>query len=505
MEFKKKSFLGYFEQSLDRLCSLFYNFLFRSCVLIILLSALFVGSTAADPDLFARMAIGKLIFSDGKIPLTDPFAFTPKKDIWVDHEWLAGAYFYLFHLFGGDQALFIAKIIFALFALLLIAKAARVINQREIPLPILLLLALELSVVWASTIRAQVFTYLFIPLLLLGIVLHRKNGQRLLLLMTPLYMIIWANAHGGFVVGLGLLGIYSAVLIKERIFETAESNKNNEAIFVANILLLTILATLINPYGLEYWNFMSQALAHPRSSITEWAPVSISSILFIFALLLSLCVFPFLNRRVPLEGWGMLIASAYYGISHQRLTPIFVMVFAVYLLPLIIDLYFKIYSPKSPRFQLFRRSLALVISGFVIFSLSRAATPFLPRFSLDYSFYPVKALEWLKVNRAGGNLLVDFNRGSFALWNLYPQFKISLDGRYEEVYPESTVDIVSRALNQKNPDCPNALKIVNPDYILISIQDTLIRDPVGSDFRPCAGNWSEIYRDKDFIVYERFF
>ena len=115
-------------------------------------------------------------------------------------------------------------------------------------------------------------------------------------------------------------------------------------------------------------------------------------------------------------------------------------------------------------------------------------------FQLDLSAYPVKAIEWLWQNRVGGNLLIDFNRGSYGLWRLYPHFKISLDGRYEEVYPESTVSQVREALSEESPDFEKALADLNPDYILLDA-------PVAGSYVKKAGSrWYYIYSDESFVL-----
>ena len=48
--------------------------------------------------------------------------------------------------------------------------------------------------------------------------------------------------------------------------------------------------------------------------------------------------------------------------------------------------------------------------------------------------------KFLKENNLHGNLLVDFDWGEYCIWKLYPQFKVSIDGRYKTVYPESFID-----------------------------------------------------------------
>ena len=80
--------------------------------------------------------------------------------------------------------------------------------------------------------------------------------------------------------------------------------------------------------------------------------------------------------------------------------------------------------------------------------------------------YPVKEVEWIASNFSSGRLLIDFNNGSYALWKLYPRFKISMDGRYEEVYPESTNLLVAQALNGRGNEQVEAVKKINPTLVL---------------------------------------
>jgi hypothetical protein len=52
--------------------------------------------------MFARIAVGRLVQRDGGVSHTDPFAYTPKLDRWVDPEWLSGVIFWRVAEFGGD-------------------------------------------------------------------------------------------------------------------------------------------------------------------------------------------------------------------------------------------------------------------------------------------------------------------------------------------------------------------------------------------------------------------
>jgi len=60
---------------------------------------------AADPDLFARVAAGRMVSLTGWVAPEDPFSFTARPGLWIDHEWLSGFFFYELSQLGGDQAL----------------------------------------------------------------------------------------------------------------------------------------------------------------------------------------------------------------------------------------------------------------------------------------------------------------------------------------------------------------------------------------------------------------
>ena len=60
-----------------------------------------------------------------------------------------------------------------------------------------------------SPVRAQVFTYFFSALTLFVLENFRINRGRVTFLFLGLIFAAWANLHGGFVAGLGLIGLYT--------------------------------------------------------------------------------------------------------------------------------------------------------------------------------------------------------------------------------------------------------------------------------------------------------
>lgn len=458
-------------------------------VTILLTASALLGVRRADPDLFARVAMGRLVVQQGQVPHVDPFGFTPRKAQWVDHEWLAGVVYYLVADAAGDLGLVLCSLAFIAGTwALLTAAALQFSGATAGTLVLLWLAALDARYLYASVVRAQVFTYLGLALTLWVLVQVQRSRSRWPLVLLPCAMVPWANAHGGFVVGLGLLGVFAFGLLLERQWRSG--------VLVLATMTAALLATLVNPYGLAYWEFILEATSMERPTITEWAAPGFLSIEALPLHLVSALLLPGLilhPRRIGIPALLVLAVTAVEAYQHIRFSALYLCSAAVFGGPLVDALLSRI-----PSRGVLRRagrvaaatalSIALWFGGALAGQLMSGA----PRL-LDYRGYPEQALSWLRANMPRGNLLVDFNNGSFALWRLYPHSRISLDGRYEEVYPTETVTLVTRALVPSSRHHQAALQSVNPDYILVEA-------PQGEAF---GAEWLEIYRDGRWVLLSR--
>ena len=66
-----------------------------------------------------------------------------------------------------------------------------------------------------ATIRAQMFTLLFLALMLCFLEIDQRGRRRWILLWLPLY-VVWLNVHAGFVVGAGLMALHACEQIVRR-------------------------------------------------------------------------------------------------------------------------------------------------------------------------------------------------------------------------------------------------------------------------------------------------
>jgi len=404
-----------------------------------------------DGDLWARLAVGAHVWRTGSLMRHDVFAFTPTLPEWIDHEWGAGVIFFgLLNAFG-PASLMLLKIVTACAAILLCLFAAR---RNGTGWPTLLLLAIPCAVTvlpgYVTVVRSHTLTYLFFALTLLCLEEMRAGRHWPAFVIVPV-MLVWANVHGGFVVGLIVIAGY-AVLVRTR------------PILVT--LLAAVAVTCVNPYGLHYWTYLVPAWLNPRGDITEWSSMPIWSsdpyfgfrILFVIAIVVIAAEW---KQRTAL-GLTMLALTVIAAWLHRRHAPFFGLAALVYLGP-----YAERWCGRVPSVAVL--AIHGVLAAFVV-------VRFLPQASLEPgvppSFYPIGAVAALDQAGVNGNLAVPFRWGSYASWRLAPRIKVSMDGRYEETYPDATYEMNRAFFYKTGADWDRLLREYSVDFIILELRTT---------------------------------
>jgi hypothetical protein len=415
----------------------------------------------ADEDLWGRMAAGRLTLSEGSVPRKDVFAYVPTKDIWVDHEWLSGVVFHLIHESLGEAGLLGLRAALGLGTMALLCLATR--GVRPWTSAILSLAALPLLAQgFNSVVRAQAFTFLFVALSLF--VLERGRRRMVLVPLAAL----WANLHGGFVLGPLLLLAYGHPA-------TAA---------------LALAASLLNPYGLEYWPYLASALSMPRPEIVEWRPSDLTGLgdLHVQAALALAATLAAAQRPNPARLLS-LSGGALSTILHVRFAPLLGMLIVVSLAPS----WEGVFARRRHAFALPAMVLALSLIGL------GGATAWLRR---DLSFrmrvlpdrYPAAAVDRLRGQR--GNLAVFFNWGEYALYHLYPRVRVSIDGRYETVYPEEIVR-ANWDFTRGTPSSETFLDAYPADFALYP------RGSGAARFLAASPDWEIGHQNRSAVLYRR--
>ncbi|MCH8851285.1 MAG: hypothetical protein IID41_01380 [Planctomycetes bacterium] len=175
----------------------------------LLFAAIVTVDAFADPDMFHEMALIRQAVELGHLPLQDDFAYTPTLSLIVHHEWGTGAVLYCLTRFTGSAGILTLKYLLAAAIGLGVVICARKRGADVVVLGPLLPLAIFLGDIGITTVRAQMFTLGGLACLLFFLEADRAGRRRWIGPWLVLY-VLWLNLHGGFVVGVGVLGLYTA-------------------------------------------------------------------------------------------------------------------------------------------------------------------------------------------------------------------------------------------------------------------------------------------------------
>jgi hypothetical protein len=204
----------------------------------------------------------------------------------------------------------------------------------------------------------------------------------------------------------------------------------------------------LNPYGVDLLRFLWRDLLLERP-ISEWQPIPLLDFSFIeFKLAVVFALFFSLHRN-SLRRWDFVLAllAALLSFRNQRHTPLFAIAAAPFLAAGM-QRFIHWIEECSQRLTLstlscwVSRALPAVILGVAIYQLYWTGSVHLQhRVQLVVSpeEYPTRAADFLVRNRVHGNMAVPFNWGEYFIWKLYPDVRVSVDGRYTTAYPMEVI------------------------------------------------------------------
>ena len=328
-------------------------------------------------------------------------------------------------------------------------------------------------------VRSHAFTYFFFALTLFCLE-EIRQGRRWLAAVLATTTLIWANVHGGFVAGLGIMAIYTGLALARR--------------EPARWLLLTtwfscFAVTLVNPYGLNYWRYLVPALLHPHAAITEWQPMPLLSLAadpfvgFRVTLLLAVIIVAFGWRditpdRKNLAGLLVMLITAYLALRSRRHEAFFGEACLAFLGPYVEGCGKRL---RASRFGQASTPHRTAIALFVLYAglAMWISARFLPYASFQVlapvGLYPVREVDMLTRAQATGNVAVPFSWGSYVAWRTYPRLKVSIDGRYETTFPESTFVMNQDFYHKTGANWDRLIHDFPVDYVIVETGATALR------------------------------
>jgi hypothetical protein len=489
---------------------------------------------AEQTDYWWTVKLGELLGTTGSLPAADPLAFTSTRQPYIEQQWLAQAILAATHRLGGLEAALLLRAGLLVLSTWLLFHVCRRVGAAPAAGATACGLAL-LSVVGGAGIRPQLFAIPLFVLFLAGTTIWA--GRRWALGALPLGMVVWANLHGSFPLGVALVGV---ALVGRAVAVVQEAGwpRTLGTRLVADgplrrltlVLVLCTLAPLANPYGLgivpwlvDYLTFNTGGTGLATLSI-EWLPTSLATahgVVFFLSVFLLVAVLLRAGPPAPAECLR-LAAFAVLALQAVRSTLWWALVMAPVLAwgltrlrpegrpnpPARRRLQYSAPPPSGKgEVEAARRSAgvpalnAVLIGGFAV--VAALSVPWLrplgglyppERWPVQDPGLPVAAADFAS-RLESTRLYNTMDWGGYLAWRLAPRQRIFVDGRFQLYPPELYQDYF--AIARAEPGWDERLVQYGVDGLLVSrtAQRELLR-ALGGDAR-----WRPVYCDDLAAVY----
>ena len=250
-------------------------------------------------------ALGRTIFAQGSIPTGVPYAASPSID-WVNVPVLGELVFHGLQLVGGDRGLLMAQVVAATAALALLGLGMRAYDASDAAGALVLMLVFFAALPSFILVRAQLFSLVLFCATLLLLRAEARTPSRRVWLLVPV-IAIWANLHGGVLVGLAVAAAY---LVIERL--------RREPAIAVSVLAACSAALFITPAFTKSGSYYLGVFKSESAQRGEgmWAPLSLHrpfDVVFVL-LVIPLLVFAYRSR---LRIWEFVCVAALAAMTLQ--------------------------------------------------------------------------------------------------------------------------------------------------------------------------------------------
>jgi hypothetical protein len=427
-----------------------------------------------DGDTGWHLRAGEWILANGTVPRVDLFSFTKPDAPWYAWEWLWDvAFAWLYRLGGMALVVLASMLVLSLTFTLLFRLVRRHCGNVLIAFGVTFAATAGSSFHWLA--RPHLFTLLFV-VVFAWLLESARLGKTRLLFWLPLLTVIWTNLHGGFFVGILLIGCYAAgelaqwLVEKDPIEARAALARSKPFLLAAAV---SAVATLLNPYTYRLHMHLFQFLTgsfHLRY-ISEYQPTDFQNNLAPWyepLLLLGVvaAVWCFYRRRFA---QGFMVAGwLHLGLFSVRNLPIYLLVAAPAVAGMLQELVQV--AERAPLAAWVGRS----VRAFENFSREFGANDSIPRWHLvsvvcmvlvagifytpapppsfraeyDPKQYPEAALSVLRDQSVTRSIFADDEWGDYLIYRLYPNTRVFVDGRFD-LYGEDFTKKYLDLLNAK--------------------------------------------------------
>lgn len=404
-----------------------------------------------DPGTFSHTAYGEVMLRQGSLLRSDIFTSSRQGQPWIAQQWLGEIVMALLHRIAGLDALLLAAslLVSLTFTFLWLRLYASGLH--------LLLTGLLLTFALASAsmqflVRPLLFTmaalaWLFA--LLVDIEAERRPVSHLWHTLPVFWL--WANTHGGYLGGLGTLGLCVGGWVFLYLSGRHSPIGNGRHLFTALAIVPAAgLMAILGPYGFDLPRTWATIVDSPlvRQLIVEHQPLyrDADAIAPTLLLLVYLCFLVRCAGRPVRVSWLVPIVWFLLAVGRVRHTPLFgitaIIAFAEMYrasswperIASAKPLYSRVYGRPTPRLP-YRTALTLLAVGLWL-QASGSALPLLGR---NWAVpaperWPMELVPAMRAfadrTAPAASVYTEFNLGSWAV-GVEPRLRVSIDDRCE--------------------------------------------------------------------------
>lgn len=437
----------------------------------------------ADTDFWWHLKSGQFAVERRALPAPDPFAFTTAMSASsyrfnLTHEWLAQVGLYAAYALGGFPAVVLLRA--ALLAGLCgLAGFLAARFSGNFVAGIAAAFATASVAVEFTADRPTLVSFLFVAVFVCLLELRRAAW-----LLPPLAL-LWANCHGGFV--LGWLVLLAYCVERPRLWLVAACS---------------MAASALNPNGLGVF---ATLLAYRKSAMTanllEWRPPLWWGPPYGFDLLLyaAVVVLALSWKKVRPAHWILFVALAAASLAAFR---------NILLIGFLAPVLIAAYSP-----------IRLAVPRALTWLVPPALAAGVAAGMAQGSFFQLRAAEWmvpggaagyLLANHVGGPMFNTYEEGGYLIWKLWPQLRVFIDGRAlsEPLYRDYRQILFNDGAPADQVVGPRA-ELLDRYGIQVVAMNTL--DFASGALYPLAialanpdsDEWQLVYDDAQAVIFER--
>ena len=463
-------------------------------------------------DLGRHLKNGQLFIANGLIPKINLYSYAYPDYPFINHHWGSGVVFYAIERLGGFAGLSVVFIIVSVVTFWIFINMATKYSSFAIVAPIAVIVLPIL--ITRHEVRPELFSYFF-SALFLQVLWGYKYGQlgfRWLFLL-PILELLWVNLHIYFFLGVFLIAVYLFESLVVSLFRKNQQNVRDQVKGLAVILLLTVIATGLNPAGVS-------GAIYPFLILNEYGvPVienySVGAVLqagynflpliyfvIIFGLLSLSWVYAVMKDRSSLSLGNFLLSTFFFAMAWAAIRNFaFFAYFALPLAAVNLKNLFGGQGKTSSLPSILKVSAALAGIAFLLIIIKPAyfISSNRGRVGIGLEEANGAAAEFLIKERIQGPIFNNFDVAGYLVYYLYPEHRVFVDNR-PEAYPTTFFNDVYFPMQSDEAKWAAISSQYGFNVIVFNYRERSVQGEQFVIRRVLDPMWAPVYLDKDVII-----